>query len=243
MTNGERVAVLKDLAEACSIQAKIENRIWLGAIAAAFVVLLPHQQAAVPGGDAVAQLPFGLGEAPAPVIYPLAFAILAIFVVALAAAHAQHVRADKLAHELIDHMSDDSASLPGGVRPRDFFDLLREPSLTRVAPLAQWLRGRWQFEAERAPCPLWRRIASTGLYVALKLVVLLVLFATPGVALHLGYQQVIASGISRGWLWLLGAAGIIAAISLLLVTVADVLGTWLRVKKLARAGPAPLTWT
>jgi len=216
----------------------MSNLMWIGAIVAAFVVLLPQ----VPpegGTPATAELPFSLGSGPAPVVYPLAFAILAILIVALAAAHTQHIRADKLAHSVIDTMN--RILLVDGIEllPRDLFDMLRQPSLTRVAPLAQWVRGRWQFEGETTPCPLWRRVMSIGLYVVLKVVVLLVLFAAPGVALFVGYGQVRASGIGQSWIGLLAAVGLIAGGSLVLVTVADIWGMLPRIRKLAAAKPPP----
>jgi hypothetical protein len=220
-------SIVKNLAEACSTAAKIENRTWLGTIAVSVVLLLPPTLGATTSPSV--ELPL-LGSVPTSVLSPLAFLTLAILIIALSSAHAQHIRADSRSHSIIRSMYGEVMT---GLTPRDYFDILRVPSFTRVAPLAQWIRGRWQWESESTPCPLWRRAAGTLLYIVLKLVVLVVLFLSPGIAIWVGYGRVRSSNLHQPWLALLGVAGGIAIGSLVLITIADGIGTWPRIKTFA----------
>src|SRR5262249_37309290 len=76
----------------------------------------------------------------------IVFALLIVLTIAFASAHAQLLRATRLAQNAVDAV-DDSVII-GKLRPRQLFDMLRQPSLLRVAPLAQllqdvaWLSGK-----------------------------------------------------------------------------------------------------
>jgi hypothetical protein len=220
--------LVKDLAEACSTQAKIENRTWLGIIATTVVLLVPPITSSGDGAVA-ARIPF-FETVPVSVFSPLAFAMLAILIVVLSTAHAQHLRADALSHRVIRDLK--NAAHGAAVTPRDLFDILRVPSYTRVAPLAQLIRGKWQWEGEKSACPWWRRITGTLLYILLKLVALAVLFVTPGIAIWLGYERVVASSVHQPWLLItLRAAQVISIASLIMITLADFIGTLPRIRR------------
>jgi len=220
--SADQVERIKTLAEACSIQAKVSNRTWLGTIAVALLLLLPLQST-TPGCPPAATLPF-VGVVAGSALYPVALAILSVLIIALAAAHAQHVRADQLSNHIIEAMETESASANLDPRPRDLFDVLRQPGLTRVAPLAQWLQRPRQWAARAATPGLTRRIISTGAYLILKLVALVVLFAVPGVALYFGWQRVVASDLAPALVISLSIASLIAGLSLITITVADFWG-------------------
>ena len=223
----ERVAaIVRDLADGCSTQARVANRTWLGVIAVSVVLLLGTSAAALPGCPQVAHVPL-LGEIPTAQLVPIAFAMLSILVIALAAAHAEHVRADALAHEAISKLEADN----NGPDPRSLLDILRVPGFTRVAPIALWVRGGWKQKSKRRWVRTSRRITGGLLYLLLKALVVVVLFAIPGIALWESYQRVRASSLSHLTTLVLGALMWIALLSLVLIGLADLGNTWTRVRK------------
>ena len=76
------------------------------------------------------------------------------------------------------------------MHPRDLFDFMREPSVNRVAPLAQLMRGRrHQFYDSSTPCPRWRTFASVLSYAVLKVFSWFVYFGVPALALCTAYSH------------------------------------------------------
>ena len=108
----------------------------------------------------------------------------------------------------------------GPIRPRELFDMSRVPSLNRVAPIAQSLRGKYQFFSTGKDCPRWRRILTVMYYVLLKLVALTVYFVLPGGALWLSF---VTLKVPLGFNTVLRIGGIFAGIVLLQVFVLEVL--------------------
>lgn len=211
---------IKDLAEGISTQVKAGNRTWLTTITVSVLLLLPVQRSGDGIGPAMVDLPLNLGQVPESIFYPFGFAILTVLVTALAAAHASTLRAHVLAARLVDFLESNETS-GNYVRPRDLLDIIRVSSLTRVAPLAQLIRGQYQFADRDDACPQWLRVASTGYYVALKLMATTVLFLLPVLALWYAYWKAAATPIHGLWLGALAAAGLVAAASLVIVAVAD----------------------
>jgi hypothetical protein len=66
-----------------------------------------------------------------------------------------------------------------------------QPSLSRVAPLAQSLRGQHQFFSTKKQCPKWLRKASVIYYVLLKTVSMLVYFGFPAWAFLKAFTTVV----------------------------------------------------
>jgi len=124
-------------------------------------------------------LPLGLGSVAPASLYPILFGVLIVLIVAFAAAHAQQVRAQKLAQDHIDRMD----ASDGELHPRELFDMLRQPSVVRVAPLAQSLRGKFQFFATANECPAVLWWGSVAYYVLLKWASIGIYFVLPGWAL------------------------------------------------------------
>jgi len=106
------------------------------------------------------------------------------------------------------------------VHPRELFDMCRLPSLNRVAPLAQSLRGRYQFFAGKKDCPMWLRIASAGYYALLKVASLTVFFGLPSWALWSAFRSLSPEGYVR---YPLDIGGALAAATLLHVFLSDAL--------------------
>jgi hypothetical protein len=181
----------------------------------ALISLLPEAS----GKNGEVALPFGLPPVPANWFYPVLFALLLVLTIAFAAAHAQQVRAQKLAQRYVDSVS--NGPNIAGMHPRELFDMLRLPSLNRVAPLAQSIRGPFQFYSDKANCPWYLKVVSVVYYVLLKLVSMAVYFGVPAYALWQTHGKLQpASYASR--LIVLGS-GIVAAVTLMQVFLSDVL--------------------
>ncbi len=218
-TEIEDAQTIKELAAAVSLQAQVSNRVWLGLLTVAVITLLPRVPKAGPPNEL--DLPFGLGQVDASWFYVILFLMLVVLTIAFSAAHAQQVRAQKLAQSFVDSMAGRSPEV-AGMHPRELFDMLRLPSVNRVAPLAQSIRGPYQFYHNAMNCPAWLRKASTIYYVLLKLVSMAVYFGLPAFALWQAYTKTQAVGLR--WLvapWIILATAIVAAATLLQVVVED----------------------
>jgi hypothetical protein len=209
-----RRKLVQELAAAVSTQAEVVNRSWLALMTVALFGVLPR----IPGHDGNVSLPLNLGEVDPGWFHSVVFAILVVLTIAFAAAQAQQVRALKQAHAVIDSMVTGS-KLPDDVHPRELFDMCRLPSLNRVAPLAQLLRGRYQFFVNSRDCPAWLRAASVGYYALLKLASLVVYFGLPSWALWAAYRNIPPAGRIGCFL---AVGGALAAVTLLHVLVSDV---------------------
>lgn len=161
---------LKILTEAVSAQTKVSNRAWFALVAFALIIVLPSVEP-----DKVT-LPLGLPEVPADEFYTFALPFLTVLMVYFCQAYAQEVRGSRLAQRLID-----MSSAGGALHPRDVFDLLRVPSVNRVAPLPQAFSG--QFYSLRDTASKMHRWLAAIYYVLLKLFATLVYIGIPVVAL------------------------------------------------------------
>ena len=208
------LTTVKELATAVSTQAHVSNRVWLTLMTAALVAVIPRSS---PAQGTALSLPFGFGDIEPNSFYFVMFAVLVVSTIAFAAAHAQQVRAQKLAQRAIDALADNSQRVMG-IHPRDLFDMLREPSVNRVAALSQLLRGRYQFYGDNLRCPPLLRAVSTVYYFILKSVSLIVYFGLPATAVWQTYARAVSSVSSPVSVH---AAGLVAAIALVHVAVVD----------------------
>jgi hypothetical protein len=214
---GDRPAdeVIERLAKAVSTQAEVANRIWLGLVTVAIVGLLPKTPSAGFPGDV--DLPFSLGHVVEASFHLIVFLMIVVFAIAFSAAHAQQIRAQTLAQDVINTLPNHATGTLG-MHPRELFDLLRLPSLNRVAPLAQLLRGRFQFYRSHASCPAWLRIVTTLYYISLKLTSMVVFFGLPAFSLYHSYKLTQVAGYL--W-WLMIVGGLLAASTLFLMCFAE----------------------
>jgi hypothetical protein len=209
-----RRALIKDLAGAVSRQSRVTNNTWIALTTVALFAIVPH----TPSGEGNLTLPFNLGEVAQTWFYGLVFSILVVLAIAFAAAHTQQVRTQKLAQRNIDSMLERGASTDL-LHPREYFDMWRMPSLIRVAPLPQALRGRYQFYADSAGLPTWLRLATVTYYGLLKLVSWVVYFLFPMWALWHARANVSFSVAAR-WYAVIGTC--VAGFALLEVLWFDV---------------------
>lgn len=215
----DRLTLVRELANAVSTQAQVVNRTWIALMTVALFGILPRS--APHDGDV--SLPFNLGQVDPIWFHSVIFCILVVLVIAFASAHAQQVRAQMLAHTVVDSMLTTEA-MQDEVHLREWFDMCRLASLTRVAPLAQLLRGKFQFFASTGNCPTWLRLLSVVYYVLLKLVSLLVYFGFPGWALWRAYQYISTSSQLLWYLFVIG--GSLAGLTLLHVSISDLWYAW-----------------
>ncbi|MBI4588615.1 MAG: hypothetical protein HY725_07230 [Candidatus Rokubacteria bacterium] len=219
---------MKELAAAVSTQAQVSNRTWTALVTVAVVAVLPRASSGV-GRQEVA-LPLGLGVVDAAWFDLFAFALLVILTIAFSAAHAQQVRAQKLAQNVVDSLAADSSAESrtdsAWIHPRELFDMLRLPSVNRVAPLAQSLRGPYQFYATGDRCPAWLRVVSTGYYAVLKLASVFVYIGVPAWALWNVHSRLTLTGSLS---WLATLAALLAGATLLQLLLTD---TWYSLKVL-----------
>jgi hypothetical protein len=216
--SAERRKQVKELAAAVSMQAQVTNRLWLTLITVAVVALLPESSATQKQAD-VSLLSFG--KVDAATFHLMLFPVLIVLTIAFSAAYSQQVRAQTLAQSFLDSIN----SLPtgfGGMYPRELFDMLRLPTLNRVAPLAQALRGPYQFHSRATECPGWLRAASTAYYVLHKLTSMIVYFGLPGFALWRAYQRILPV---QGIWWLAVTCGALAAAALVQIGIGESLYT------------------
>lgn len=217
---------VKELATAVSTQAQVANRAWLALTTVALVAVIPH----VRKENADLALPFGLGEVNSIVFGTVAFSILVVLAIAFAAAHAQQIRAQKLAQRELDSLSKDDPS-GKGLHPREMFDMWCLPSLNRVAPLAQLLRGKYQFFPDSSNCPVWLRRVTVAYYVLLKVASIVVYYGLPGWALWQAHGSLKYSG-EVGLIFALGA--VIAGVALVQIVLSDVAYSWRVIRHLWR---------
>jgi len=207
---------IRDLAAAVSLQSKVANRLWLTLMT---VVVFSLLQMAAPQQQTQVSLPLNLGAIPMGILYPVLFAILIILTVAFSSAHAQQVRARKYANRYINLLPTTEKE----PHPRELFDMLCQPSIARVAPLAQTLRGDYQFFETIKDCPAWRWHTSTVYYAILKASAIGIYFLLPGWALLSVGLQLWRKDIVPVPLLTLAPIGLIP---LLQVTVSEVVDAW-----------------
>src|SRR4051812_35063790 len=185
LNQAERRKLIQELAGAVSTQAQVVNRMWLALMTVVLFGVLPR----LPGKNGNVTMPFSLGEVDPAWFYSVVFALLVVLIIAFAAAHAQQVRAQKLAQAAVDSIIL-TQSIPDYVHPREWFDMCRLPSINRVAPLAQSIRGKYQFYTGKQDCPAWLRLISVAYYGLLKAAAMIVYFGLPLWALWWAYLYV-----------------------------------------------------
>lgn len=212
---------VKDLSELASRSFKVSNRAWLALMAVAVVVLIPR-----PEGTAIS-LPFGFGEVDPAAFYFVTLIILVAVTIAFAATHAQAFRAHRITMAALGTLAADAVATPLRVHPRDAFDLLVEPTINRVGPLAILVRGRHLMLPVAASAPLWRQRLVLAYYLLLKSVAFVFYFVVPSYALLRAFEAALVVGIFR-WVVLAGVA--VASLTLLHVMAWEFVHIWRTVR-------------
>ena len=176
MIQDDELKSAKALADAVSTQAQVANRSWLAMMTLALFAVLPRELSTAH----TISLPFSLGSVPASSFYAVVYPLMIILVIAFSSAHAQQITAQNHAQNILNQLAHESGSQ---IKPRDWFDMWRKPSLNRVAPLPMSL---YQIFPERIGFKL-RRVVVRSYYAVLKFVALGIYFIFPLFALWYVY--------------------------------------------------------
>jgi hypothetical protein len=213
MSDDSNLELAKELASAFSTQAQVANRMWLVLMTVSLFAVLPP----VPKNGNLS-LPFGLPEVNAKGFHTIVYFSLVILAIAFASAHAQQMRAQKLAIDLLP----ESPPIEKQIHPREFFNMLRTPSFNRIAPLAQLLRGKYQYYKTKRDCPTWLRRSTVVYYALLKLTSLAVYFWLPFWAMRDAYVNVLSvQSASFVVVWCARIGGCVAGSALVVVLIVE----------------------
>lgn len=182
--------VVKTLAGAVSGATRVQNRYWMALIVVSLYVLIPRSP--LSSAETVkVSLPFGLGDVAHSWFFATSTLILGVLLIVFCAAQVHLVRVLEFTHEILKTRR--SAHLAQSkFDERDMLSALLLPSLSRVAPLAQVIKGKHRFFHNKSDCPQWRLILSGALYVIWKGIAVGVWLAVPALALRsawLGYRH------------------------------------------------------
>jgi hypothetical protein len=166
---------LLKLAEGFSTQTKTATKYWLTLAVISVLVILPNET------NTLMKIPFELGTIKQADFFPFSAFLISILIIGFGSAHVQAIRSRSLIQRVIDDSGD--KYLLGKIHLRDFIDSIVSPSITRTAPLAQYLRGKYQFYPESKDSSRMINIISTLVYLLLKVAALFVVYLMPAFAL------------------------------------------------------------
>ncbi len=167
MENENKIpSVVKDLAEAASKQTEVANKYWIYMAIICLFVLIPK-----PIGlekNSLLKLPLDLGEVETRYYYLVLLILVSVLTISFCSAHAQVIRVQFLFDRAIDRYKLIENNMYK-LHPRDLFDVLRLPALSRVAPLALIARGEKQFYTDAIVITKARKILTGIYYILLKI--------------------------------------------------------------------------
>lgn len=210
--NGVTNAV-KQLAEAASTQIKSANKMWLSIVVISLLVLFPPSSAYSPTSEV--ELPFKLATVASYKFFPILFGLMSVLIVAFASSYAQALRAHSLTIAAVKKII---STAIGGIYPQDLYDMLTIVSANRVGPLAQLLRGKYQFFDKSHLCPSWLRVVTAIYYFILKSIAWGVYWMLPAYAYFIAYEKAMETDFSH---FVIIAAGLIGASSLFVAGITD----------------------
>jgi hypothetical protein len=215
---------VKGLAEAVSTQVRVTNRYWLALVALSLFVTSPP---AATGGKV--QLPLGLGMVDEASFGFVTVMMVSALVVAFCSAHAQVLRVQVFINGILDSRRP-GPSEAGCPNERDYYDALREPAVTRVAPLAQIARGKHQFFSEKRKVSRGVKHATGVYYLYLKVLTILIYFGLPAVALRLAIHRYSSAADpifgSTRFAWPFVAGAVVALLQMTWLELAGIRRTW-----------------
>jgi hypothetical protein len=118
------------------------------------------------------------------------------------------------------------------LHPRDLYDVLRTPSVNRVAPIAQLFRNLDDSYSFPPSTGIPRRLGAAIYYVLLKLASWLVFFGFPIIALWNSFSKI---GPTGPLFWLLVWLGVIATVPMLHVWLVDAYGAVSVIKVISKS--------
>lgn len=184
----EKYDVIKDLSEGYSTQSETANRFWVLLIVASVVTFTGRPEK----DSGLIELPFTLGKVDIIDFYSIMIILICVLSIAFSSAMIQAIRGRELIQKVINGMSN-SELMVQGVHVQDIVDASLKPTFNRVAPLAQYLRGKNQFFGGK---PSGKSKFWTGLFYAiLKVTTFIFIYLIP------------AYSVCKGWSALNSATG------------------------------------
>jgi len=174
--------ILKDLSSGYSNHNKFVNTHWFAIAIISILILMPGQESST-----AINLPFNIGQVKNTDFYPFAAVLLGLLIISFGSIQIRSVRTKKLIEKVICEIKEKDGNIYG-IDLRDIFDSIIEPSIFRLAPIAQFIRGKYQFFHNSENCPKYLKILSTFYFFILKLISYLVIYFLPFYAMLKCYQ-------------------------------------------------------
>ena len=178
---------LLKLADGFSTHTRVASRFWITLALLSLLVLMPSSSKAK-NPDSIKIWFVGV-EVNKSDFYPFSALLVSILIIGFGSAHIQLVRSRYLLQRAIVLNLKNKSFLPSNIDLRDFVDSIVSQTINRTAPLAQYLRGKYQFFPEAEDCPKTVNFISIGYYILLKLVNVIVMYVFPAFALFVSFSQ------------------------------------------------------
>ncbi len=122
---------------------------------------------------------------PRNIFYPFALGLISVIMIAYGSANCQWNRTRILIQKIIKFKKErkESYIIPEVLHIHDYFDSMLLPIINRVAPVAQILRGKYQFYPKSKECPCCLICLSLLVYFILKLITFCIVYIFPFIAL------------------------------------------------------------
>ena len=135
-------------------------------------------------------------KVPENIFYPFTLGLISVLLIAYGSANCQWNRTRILIQNIIKFKIQKKQNyiVPKVLHIHDYFDSMLVPIINRVAPIAQILRGKYQFKLESKDCPCVLICFSMLVYLIYKLITYCIIYIFPFIALVYSWQN-IKSGI------------------------------------------------
>lgn len=180
-------SIIKELADAISKAAGVQNRYWIALILTSIFAVVSQ----LPSKNNARVLFPGLMVDSSWFIF-FAIPILSVLLIAFCAAQAHLVRTHSLADRILctrRKQKNNSGTMVSGEDERDLLHSLLVPSLSHVSALAQVIRGPNQFFVDKKSCFEPLKWCSFIIYFFLKIIVIVVWLIFPAYVFYLSVVQ------------------------------------------------------
>lgn len=178
------------LSDGLSNHIKISARYWMALALVSVITIIsifPESSNNTSTSANNVLLPFGIGHIDKNYFYPFSTVLISLLTISFGAAQAQMIRARKLTNSVI-HATYHDINLTGGVDLRDVLDVINTTSISRTAPLAQLILGRYQFYPSKDKQPIFRKFVAVTYQAILKITSFLVVYLLPLYGLYISFE-------------------------------------------------------
>ena len=173
------------------------------------------------------EIPIISVKVPENIFYPFALGLISVIIIAYSSANCQWNRTRILIQTIIEFKKQKKQNyiIPKVLHIHDYFDSMMVPVINRVAPIAQILRGKYQFKPKSKDCPCVLICFSTLVYLIYKLITYCIIYIFPLIALIYSWANIDMKILpNKLWLYLtifFKIMSISAALVLMLVIYQD----------------------